>query len=211
MIKVKVCGNCDPVNARHVADTGPDMMGFILYPDSKRYVGDDPPLALWDAVPPSTDKVGVFVDENLQKVRQLVSRYGFSMVQLHGKEPAGYCSALQKEGIGVIKTFGVGSAFDFDRLLPYLQACDYFLFDTETPGHGGSGQKFKWDVLKGYTLEVPFFLSGGLGPADVQDILNIGNDHLYAVDINSRFESAPGIKDAGLVRQFIHEIKSLQQ
>jgi phosphoribosylanthranilate isomerase len=210
MIKVKVCGNLDPVNVSAVASADPDMMGFIFYRGSERFVGD-PPAALWEAVPASIEKVGVFVDEDLQQVRELIARYDFSMVQLHGNETAAYCGQLRKTGMRVIKAFGMGASFDFDRLLPYRQACDYFLFDTASPEHGGSGRKFNWEVLKDYSLEVPFFLSGGIGPSDWHDILAIGNDRLFAVDINSRFESAPGIKLAGLVKQFIHDIKSLQQ
>jgi phosphoribosylanthranilate isomerase len=209
MIKVKVCGIRDISNSREVADTGPDFMGFIFYPGSKRFVGDNPEFLL-DKFHPNIRKVAVFVNENKDKVIEISKRYAFDLVQLHGNESVDYCHSLKLSGIKTIKAFGVSVRFDFQLLEPYLQSCDYFLFDTQTKSHGGSGIKFNWDELAGYKLEKPFFLSGGIGPEDSDAIRGFKHPALYAIDINSRFEVEPGVKDVNQVKAFIKNIKIVE-
>jgi phosphoribosylanthranilate isomerase len=208
MIRIKVCGLTDPLNAREVAEAGADFIGFIFYKGSKRYVGDNPEFSLFTGIPGHVKKVGVFVNEEPEMVIGTVNKFELTAVQLHGEESAGYCSFLKATGTKVIKAFGIAPDFDFSRLSAYEQACDYFMFDTKTLHHGGSGIKFKWEILKDYHLEKPFFLSGGIGPEDISDIRVFNHRKFYAADINSCFESAPGIKDTARVRTFIQDIKT---
>jgi phosphoribosylanthranilate isomerase len=208
MIRVKVCGLTDPLNAMDMVKAGADFIGYIFHRGSKRYVGDNPESGMFRTIPEKTRKVGVFVNENPDKVIEIANRFGIDMVQLHGQEPVGYCRTLRLAGIAVIKAFGVSEDFDFNCLTPFEEACDFFLFDTQSRYHGGSGTKFRWGKLNDYNLDKPFFLSGGIGPGDIQKIREFRHKSFYAADINSRFETAPGIKNAEKVNTFIHDIKT---
>ena len=181
-------------------------MGFILYPGSKRYVGDD--YNLTQRVPKRLTKVGVTVDETIEKVLDWIVRLRLDYIQLHGKESAEYCRELHTMGFGVIKAFGIDENFDFQILDEYQNWIDYFLFDTKTKLHGGSGQKFNWEILSNYKLQKPFFLSGGIGPDDFQ-LNDIPDDlPLHAIDINSRFETKPGFKDINLLEKFMTNFRT---
>ena len=207
-MKIKVCGLTDPGNVLAVAETEPDYMGFIFYRGSNRFIGEEPDPRLFNCVPRGAKKVGVFVDEKINKILASSVTAGLEIVQLHGNENDKLCSELKSSGLVVIKSFNIGRDFRFEMLINYLPVCDYFLFDTKSEIHGGSGKKFNWSKLEEYTLDKPFFLSGGIGPDDSGEIEKISNSALYAVDINSRFETVPGIKDASLVKRFINELKS---
>lgn len=201
---------CDPGNVREVAETGPDFMGFIFYPGSKRYIGEFPDKSLLLQVTPGVQKTGVFVNENIEKVLKVARQFMLEVIQLHGRETVDYCSIVRSSGYKVIKTFGVNSDFDFNELYPYLKTCDYFLFDSKTEKHGGTGIKFNWNKLADYHLDKPFFLSGGIGPEDVKTLKAIRHEAFFAVDINSRFETVPGIKNSGSVNSFIKELKTIE-
>ncbi|MFZ0282705.1 MAG: phosphoribosylanthranilate isomerase [Bacteroidales bacterium] len=207
MLKVKVCGLNNPANTEKIAATLPDFMGFIFHPLSRRYVGDSPSHSLFAKVPDGILKTGVFVNAPPGDVIDKMNFYNLDILQLHGEETPEYCSSLKKEGLTIIKAFAVSSSFSFMIAQQYMEVCDYFLFDTNTPGKGGSGIRFDWNILDRYNLPKQFFLSGGIGPDDASLIKNIGSDKLFAVDINSRFESRPGIKGCTRVRDFINEIK----
>ena len=207
MIKVKVCGLRDPGNTREVCDAEPDYCGFIFYRSSPRFIGESA-AELFEKVPASILKVGVFVNEGKESVIGIARRWHLDLVQLHGSETPDYCSSIRSEGFKVIKSFGVDARFDFKNTLHFSEACDYFLFDTRSREHGGTGVKYNWKKLSEYSLEKPFFLSGGIGPGDVHLIRKIDNKNLYGVDINSRFETAPGIKNIETVRSFIKELKN---
>ncbi len=209
MIGVKVCGLTDAQNAREIAACGADFAGFIFYPPSKRYVGDAPDPELFGAVPPPVRKVGVFVDEETETLVRKALLYDLYAVQLHVSELPATCDRIRSAGIRVIKAFGVGEAFNFKQLDPYAGSCDYFLFDTASAQHGGSGRPFSWDLLTRYSLEVPFFLAGGIGPSDAPALRTLVHPRPEVADINSRFETRPGIKDVERVRKFIEEIKSM--
>lgn len=199
-----------PLNVKEITETKPDFMGFIFYPGSQRYVGDEPDMALFLNVPPGIPKAGVFVNEDPDKINNLALRTGCEMIQLHGNESPDYCTYLKSSGLSIIKAFNITEYFDFELLKPYIPACDYFLFDTKTGNFGGSGVKFNWAKLAGYNLDKPFFLSGGIGPEDAGLIKTLENRGFFAVDVNSRFESAPGVKNVILVKTFIDEIKNNQ-
>ena len=205
-IGIKVCGMREPDNIRQLVNLEPDFIGFILFPDSKRYVGDD--FRLTTDIPPAIHRVGVFVNALMDEVIHWVNRLELNFVQLHGTESAEYCRELSGMKIPVIKAFGVDDAFDFSSLSAYSDCCEFFLFDSKSPLHGGSGLQFNRDLLNLYALNTPFFLGGGIGPEDISDIRLIKNRlPLAAVDINSRFEISPGIKNIELLRKFINAIR----
>jgi phosphoribosylanthranilate isomerase len=207
MLKIKVCGLRDFGNAANIAGTFPDFMGFIFHPGSVRYVGQDVRCALLTNLPQGIIKTGVFVNEEISDVEMTVSRYGLDAVQLHGSESAEYCKHFMKRGLVTIKAFGLWSAFDFRIPEPYMNCCNYFLFDTKSEGYGGSGRRFGWAILDKYKLDKPYFLSGGICYDDIKEIKDLRYKELFGVDINSRFELSPGIKDTELIRSFINEIK----
>jgi phosphoribosylanthranilate isomerase len=207
MIRVKVCGLKDPLNVKAISACGADFVGFIFYPGSKRYVGKCPDKMLFRNVSEGINKTGVFVNEELPAVLKLAKFADLEVIQLHGDESVKYCKLLKASGLLVIKTFGVGADFDPGITDRYSDACDYFLFDTKYEYHGGSGDKFNWSILGNYSFKKPFFLSGGISPEDTGIVATLINQQFYAVDVNSRFEILPGIKDAVRVKNFINEIK----
>ncbi len=198
-MKIKVCGMRDPANIREVAALHPDLLGFIFYSRSPRYVVEGIQEAL-NAVPEPIIKTGVFVNEDTDTIDQLIEAHGLDAVQLHGAESPEVCAALH-DRVKVIKAFGVNEQFDMQVLEPYVGAVDHFLFDTKTEAHGGSGVTFDWRVLDRYKLEVPFFLSGGLSLENLESVKNLQHPAFYGVDLNSRFETGPGIKDIDRLRK----------
>lgn len=196
----------DPDNIREVLKLKPEFIGFILHPGSKRYLGIDYQLDV--DIPDSTKRVGVFVNALMNEVVHWINWLGLDLVQLHGQEGPEYCREIKQMGINVIKAFGVDNAFDFESLRKYVPWCDFFMFDAKTELHGGSGQKFNWEMLNKYLLDVPVFLGGGIGNNDAGIILSLKKDWLYAVDINSKFESAPAMKDIKLLQSFFQQIRS---
>jgi phosphoribosylanthranilate isomerase len=211
MVRVKVCGMNNIQNVRDVAMLNPDFIGFIFYPGSPRYVGDNPEMLLFDSVPDSVGRIGVFFNAENHLILEQSIKTGLDMVQLHGSELPIACSQLKSSGLIIIKAFSIGADFNFELLREYIPVCDYFLFDTKGEKPGGTGSKFPWTKLNEYTFDKPFFLSGGIGPEDSSLKEEIMNKGLYAVDINSRFESSAGIKDTTLVKTFIEAIKKNQQ
>jgi phosphoribosylanthranilate isomerase len=208
MIRVKICGMRDPLNIREIIEVKPDFLGFIFYPGSPRYVGDKPEMELFRYVPHGIKKVGVFFNEEIQRIIDLSIEAGLDMIQLHGAESPLSCKELKSIGFSIIKSFNIENDFDFESLMPYMKVCDYFLFDTKSDRPGGSGRKFNWEKLVEYSFEKPFFLSGGISFEDTDIIKMISHRGLFGIDLNSRFERAPGIKDSKLVKAFIQEIKN---
>jgi phosphoribosylanthranilate isomerase len=209
MIKVKVCGMRDPENIRQLVQLDIDFMGFIFYPKSPRYIELSQINKIASLVPSNISKVGVFVNENIQKVFEIASDFNLTYLQLHGSENPDYCRECKAKGFGVIKAFSVDESFDFNNTIPYSEVADYFLFDTISPMHGGTGIKFDWNILKKYTINKPFFLSGGITAEDAETIASLNMPQLYTVDINSKFEIQPALKDVTLINEFIKKIKNL--
>jgi phosphoribosylanthranilate isomerase len=201
-MKIKVCGMRDAANIIHLSELKPDYLGLIFYSQSKRFVGN-PDKNVLKLLPDSIKLTGVFVDEVMDEVLKKVKQYNLRAVQLHGSESVNYCHLLSKllamqcpdNKIEIIKAFGVFSAFDFNILNPFEDVVDYFLFDTKTSEHGGSGLTFDWIILDQYLGQKPFFLSGGLSPENILKISNLDLGKLYGVDLNSKFELEPGVKD----------------
>lgn len=204
-VKLKICGMKVPENIQGVTTLKPDYLGFIFFRDSKRFVDGLTPLFV-NNLPAGIRRTGVFVNEELNRVAQLAVLYGLNAVQLHGQEPVKYCIALKgmlaDSGVEIIKAFGVDESFDFNTVNPYSNVADYFLFDTQTPDHGGSGKTFNWSLLHNYKLNKPYFLSGGISPESVEQLKQINDPRLYAIDVNSRFELAPGLKDIDKLKDF---------
>lgn len=198
----------DPENIASIAAAGPDFMGFIFYSKSSRFVGHEHLLELDAIIPPSIKKAGVFVDENPGKVIETCRKYHLDVAQLHGNESPENCRQILKAGLTVFKAFAINESFDFKTLVEYSETCHFFLFDTKGPLPGGTGHKFDWQLLNNYQLDVPYFLSGGIKPKDLNSIMEIKDSRLYGVDINSGFEILPALKEVSKVQQFIAEIKS---
>jgi phosphoribosylanthranilate isomerase len=212
-MKIKVCGLRYPDNINAIAELSPDYMGFIYYAKSPRFV-DDISADTLSSVPASILKTGVFVNETEEEVQRLIDKFGFEAIQLHGNESPKFANSF-KGKVQVLKAFGLNEEFDFEVLQPYVNKVDYFLFDTKTDVHCGSGNTFNWDILNNYKLDVPFFLSGGLSLDNLNQITKITHPQFYGVDLNSKFETAPGIKDIDKLKQAFtllknntHEIRS---
>ncbi len=197
----------DPENIRGVLEAAPEYLGYIFYPKSKRFVGENPDSSIFSLVPESTQKVAVFVNEELEKVLAICRNFQLQVAQLHGQESPAYCQQVRQAGLTVFKAFSVDDQFDFSVLKAYESVVDYFLFDTKGKLPGGTGLKFNWDILKNYTLKLPFLLSGGIGPDDVEALSQLEHDQLFAFDINSGFELEPALKDVGQVKVFISQIR----
>ncbi|WP_240916360.1 phosphoribosylanthranilate isomerase [Pedobacter sp. HDW13] len=209
MLKLKVCGMRLAANIAAVAELQPDYLGFIFYDKSPRLISDVS-AELIKYIPAEIKTIGVFVNEDIEKVKEKVSTFKLKAVQLHGNESPEYCAGLKAgfPDVEVIKAFGIDEDFDFAVLAAYLDVADYFLFDTKTKAHGGSGKTFNWSVLDRYTYNKPYFLSGGIDLEHATAIKNISDDRLYALDINSRFETEPGLKDAVKIKEFIKEMST---
>ena len=200
---VKVCGMRDAAALASVAGLGPDFLGFIFAPKSPRFVGEVLAPELVRALPPTIWKVGVFVNETTENILATAQRFGLAAVQLHGHETPAQCEELNEAGLLVMKAFSVGEAVDFKALLPYVPYCDYFLFDTKGAAPGGNGAIFDWSLLQSYNLPVPYFLAGGLGLEHAAELAALRLPGLAGVDLNSSFETAPGVKDAGRVGEML--------
>ena len=196
-----------PDNIRELSSLHPDFMGFIFYPNSPRYVGQLDAGSL-TSLPTSIKKTGVFVNENLENILTAISKYNLDAVQLHGADNKKLCRKIRQEAkTMVIKIFPIMDASNFRVTGDYEAVADYFLFDTKTDLYGGSGQKFNWNILQEYKGNKPFLLSGGIGADDVKAIRKIEHPKMIGVDLNSRFEIKPGLKNVALLSQFIEELK----
>ena len=207
-LKIKVCGMKEPDNISRLARLKPDMMGFVFYPSSPRFAGSSPAPGMFEKFPAGIIKTGVFVDEDQYSINAQVLRFGLHAVQLHGDESPEICKQLQSSGIQVIKAFRINEETNFSKMMKYVSFCKWFLFDTASSLPGGSGERFNWNLLGNYKLGHPFFLSGGIGPSDAEQILLLNHVSLAGVDINSRFETEPGVKNLDSVERFITKIRN---
>lgn len=150
--------------------------------------------------------VGVFVNEEINVLIETANSYSLNIIQLHGKESPAYCQQVREQGFQVMKVFGVGASFDFSQLEPYLPVADFFLFDTQSPQHGGTGLSFQWSMLQEYPYDRPFWVGGGVGVENLPSLLSLQLPHLYAVDMNSALEISPGLKDISKVEASVNII-----
>lgn len=211
---IKVCGMRETDNVRNLTELNPDYVGFIFYLHSKRFVGDLHADATASVSSPSK-KTGVFVNETMDAMADAVIQYDLDAVQLHGDESGEFCRTFRKflhnmqteKRVEIIKAFGISEVFDFGQLDDYEDFVDYYLFDTQTPEHGGSGLAFEWSILENYQGKKPYFLSGGLSPDNIDAIKEIKDVRFYGVDLNSKFESEPGVKDIDKLREVFDRIR----
>ena len=192
-------------NIEAIAALKPDYMGFIFSENSPRHMTE--PLS---EIPQGIKKVGVFVDTSLENVKKTTQAYGLDLVQLHGQESPEFCRELQNNAVKIIKVFSIKNTFDFGQLAHYESCVDYFLFDTKGPNPGGNGYCFDWTVLENYNLKTPYFLSGGIG-CDKIKVLNKFREsasaaHCHAIDVNSKFELKPAVKDPIKLKTFIQKL-----
>jgi len=208
-MKIKVCGMKYMDNILSVADLQPDYMGFIFYERSKRHFDGDIP-----ALDPSIKKTGVFVNSSLSEIIRKVEKYDLKAVQLHGDETVSFCKELKKNTnseIELIKAFSISDEFKFDELSKYDEACDYFLFDTKGKERGGNGSLFNWKLLNKFHHHKKFFLSGGIGLEELKMLSEFlqteAGQYCYAIDLNSKFESEPGLKKTEQLEAFFKQIE----
>lgn len=206
-LKIKICGMREPGNILEAAELKPDLMGFIFYYGSPRDAAGILNHELCTILPPDIRKTGVFVNADYEVITGIVGKFSLDVVQLHGNETPELCRKLSDEGIGVIKSFSINENSDFKLCTEFIPYTDYFLFDTQTSEYGGSGNKFDWKILDYYDHGHPFFLSGGINGNDVKNILEFNNPAFYGIDINSRFEIEPGLKDINALKKFISDIR----
>ena len=196
---IKVCGMREADNIRKIEALGIDLIGFIFWPKSSRYVSERPAY-----LPTQCKRVGVFVDEDIETVKHIADEYALDYIQLHGHESPEYC--IQLQGFHLIKAISVSSRDDIATYKAYEGFVDYLLFDTKCTSVGGSGQQFDWNVLSTYDGNTPFLLSGGIGPNDAEHIKAFRHPKRIGIDLNSRFEIAPGLKDINKLKTFIKSI-----
>ena len=205
-MKLKICGM--KYNTEEVVTLQPDYLGFIFYGKSPRDVGENNITPITDSI----KKVGVFVNAEIAFAKAKITQHQLHTVQLHGDESPEYIQELSKIcEVEIWKVFSIKDHFDFDRLLPYEGLVDKFLFDTKGMQKGGNGYTFDWEVLKTYPSKTPFILSGGIGLDEVEKLKAIAETDLpiYAIDVNSKFEIKPGLKDIELLKQFKTKLASL--
>jgi len=207
-MKIKVCGLKDPENIQAVAALSPDYMGFICYGLSPRFVNNLTANEI-AFLPEPVYKTAVFVNESASTINSLIDTFGFTAIQLHGNESPEFCGVFRGR-VKVIKALGIDDKFSFDQLKPYIGHVDYFLFDTKTEIYGGSGKSFDWDMLSKYQLDIPFFLSGGISLDNIEEIKNITHPQFYGVDLNSKFETEPGIKDIKKLKKAFEMLKQVE-
>ena len=201
-MKLKVCGMKYSQNITEIENLFPDLMGFIFYEKSKRFF-NLPEINLNNKV----KRVGVFVNENIQEIKNKIKKYKLDYVQLHGEENVNFCHSL-KPFVKIIKVFKIDYNFNFKKTEEFEEVCDYFLFDTKSQLHGGSGKKFDWDLLKNYNCKKDFFLSGGIDISDIEEIKKIVNSYPIAgIDINSKFELDNLEKDKEKINLLIKKLR----
>ncbi len=198
---LKVCGM--NLNTMAVANLQPQYLGFIFWKPSKRFFQEAMPQ-----LPDSIHKIGVFVNATIKEIRAATVRYKLYAIQLHGQENEAFCQSLKEQikDIKIVKVFAIGDDFDFGEIHPFEKVCDYYLFDTKGELPGGNGTVFNWKVLKNYQSQKPYFLSGGIGLGHIESIKEFLNrpesKYCHAIDVNSKFETAPGLKNIAQLKEF---------
>ncbi len=190
-LQIKVCGMQVSTNISELVKLPIDYIGFIFYDQSPRFIRKIPPVD----IPKYIKKVGVFVNESIDGIQKKIDEEGLQVIQLHGTESPETCKKVQNMGPSVIKAFGIHEEFDWEQLTKYSPYVDYFLFDTGSKQHGGTGISFNWNILKGYELSIPYFLSGGLSSDNIISASRIDDKRLIGLDLNSKFEIKPGLKN----------------
>ena len=205
-IQIKICGMKFSENISEIASLQPDYLGFIFYEKSPRNFEKTIPT-----LDKSIQKVGVFVNVSLEEILEKTSEYELDLIQLHGDESPEFCHLLQQNKLKVIKAFSLDNQFNFNTLNKYNNYCDYFLFDTKGTNYGGNGITFDWSVLENYHLDKPYFLSGGIGLENSEEVKSFltknYSKNCIAIDCNSKLEISPGQKSVEKTKQLINAFK----
>jgi phosphoribosylanthranilate isomerase len=205
-MEIKVCGITSVEQLHALQGLGVHYAGIVLHEGSKRYAGEKLRGRTAEIGNLDISRIGVFVDAPLETIQDAIEEYALVSVQLHGKETPEFCHKLMEKA-NVIKAFHVDADTDIDAMVgSYHDSCNYYLFDTASEEGGGSGKKFNWDLLDKALVNKLFFLSGGIGPEDAEKITDFYHPFLYAIDVNSRFETTAGIKNIELIKEFIDTI-----
>ncbi|HNP22781.1 MAG TPA: phosphoribosylanthranilate isomerase [Panacibacter sp.] len=211
-MRIKVCGMTKPEQVKQLDEMGVEFAGFIFYPKSPRYVFRNMPSEEIKKIRGKINKVGVFVNTDPDEILRTVDACGLYLVQLHGDESPRVCERIANY-VSVIKAFRLSDDDNIQwKIREYYDAVDMFMFDTEGVGYGGTGKKFNWQLLKEENIRKPFFLSGGITPADGENLNAFQNEpvakDLFAIDINSKFEVVPGVKDMEKIKNFVTQVKA---
>lgn len=203
-LEIKVCGMRLPDQIRQLAEIPIDYIGLIFHTSSPRYVDQEfAPLLFGDK-----KKVGVFVNSPIEQILYIQSRYQLDAVQLHGQESPELCASIQNRGIEVIRAFSVDKNFDFNKVLDFDGYADRFIFDARGDAPGGNGVRFDWNKMKEYDGATPFLLAGGISYNHLDEIKYFDHPACIGIDINSKFERAPGDKDLITIKKFVHELRN---
>ena len=202
---VKVCGIADQEFLHRIDEIQINFIGFIFYQKSKRYIVDKIPADQILSIPKHIKKVGVFVNEEIENIIDISNNYHLDLIQFHGDEDVSFVNQLSKI-IQIIKAFRIDKDFEFEKLTPYESVCTYFLFDTRDQLYGGTGKKFNWELLQKYKGNTPFLLSGGITPKDTQQIIEFKHPMFMGIDINSGFETKPGVKNINQIKIFLNHL-----
>jgi len=205
-LEIKVCGNTEGENLKKVCNLQPDYVGFIFYNKSKRFVESPESVARVEGC--KAKRVGVFVNASTDYIKRRVEDFELDIIQLHGDELPEFCQKVNSIR-PVFKAFQINDNFTFNNLSNYKSECNKFLFDTSSKMYGGSGKKFDWQLLDRYKSDLPFILSGGIGTEDLEKLQKIDHPMFSGIDLNSRFELVPGIKDIPKLTSFINNIRTL--
>ena len=196
----------DSENMKAIANLDVDFIGMIFYPKSKRYVTEVPSFR-----PLRQKLIAVFVNADIDEIIKTVETFHCEGVQLHGDETPEFVRSLKtKCNCLVIKAFQIAKVEDLQKTCQYENMCDYFLFDTATPSYGGSGESFDWSILAEYQGKTPFLLSGGICIEHVAALQHFSHPQFVGIDINSKFETSPAVKDVEKVRTFVHELTKIK-
>ncbi len=191
-----------PSNINEVANLPIDYMGFIFYEKSKRNITE-----IVQTQNHKIQRVGVFVNEKIEVIKEKIIHHQLDVVQLHGDETPEFCKEVKALYVEVIKVFSVDDEFDFKITTKYTRNCDFFLFDTKGKERGGNGITFNWEILQKYDGLRPFILSGGIGPQSIESIKILNHDKLFALDLNSKFEDQPALKNIEKLKTFINDLR----
>ena len=194
-------------NIRQLLALQPDYMGFIFYEKSSRFVSDKLDEELLKSFPFTTRKVGVFVNATTAYILEMYKKYELDYIQLHGEELPDFCRNLKLKGVNIIKAFSIDMNFNFGKLQNYKPYCDFFLFDTKGKERGGNGTTFDWSILNKYDNEKPFFLAGGIDLENSINALEISGLKIHSLDVNSKFELSPAMKDIDKIEELMKIIK----
>jgi phosphoribosylanthranilate isomerase len=213
-MRIKVCGMTDLQQMHQLGQMGVEFAGMIFYHKSPRFVLKHLNGAMVKRAKLKVYKVGVFVNASYDEILNHVENFGLDMVQLHGDETPRFCEQVSNY-IQTIKAFRIGEDENIPwKVKDYYDSCDMYLFDTLGAGYGGTGKKFNWEMLKEAAVNKPFFLSGGIEPSDAAAIKLFAKDeaakNLFALDVNSKFETSPGVKDMNLVKKFVEEVRKAE-